>query len=112
MRDDKEIIWLVKLLNSNFYNSFFKKNGGSISNFEKCANNSLRNEEFRNWFKKMNQKEIIKFLELRENRAGSPTKIYVIDKNKCWKYLKEFELFNVIRKVISDNSNITDEFSY
>jgi len=104
MKEEIEIKWVVNLLNaSNLSNSFFKKGGGSIRDFEIGSGASFNSKEFRSFFNSMSNLEIIKFSYLRENGKGNPIKIYVLNKNKLFKYLKSFEFYTKFKKVIDEN---------
>jgi predicted transcriptional regulator len=101
VREEKEVHWILNLLNSReLKNTWFKKKGGSICDFETCANNSARDNEFNKWFKMLLEKEIIKFLEFKENSKGSPTKIYTLNEDKLYDYLQEFEFYKKAKKIV------------
>lgn len=104
MREEKEIKWIISLISSReFTNTLFKKKGGSFCDFENCANNSSRDKEFNKWFKFLLKEKIVSFSEYKENSKGSPTKIYLLDKSKLFKYLKEFEFYKKMREIVIDN---------
>jgi hypothetical protein len=104
MREEKEIRWIINLITSKeFANTLFKRKGGSLCDFETCANNSSRDKEFNKWFKYLVEIKIITFLESKENSKGSPTKIYLLDKSKLFKYLKEFSFYKKMEEIVIDN---------
>lgn len=102
MKKEKEISWVVNLLNNTkLSNSFFKKGGGCIKEFESTANNSYKDKEFRKWFKEMIDSEIITFSDSINNSKGNPTKIYILDKSKMIKYMKTFEFYKKLSNVVT-----------
>jgi len=108
MKEEKEIVWLVNLLNSpNFSNSFFKERGGSRKDFEEEINGSINDKYFRKWFDSLLENGIVKFVRYENNeRGGNRTKIYVINKSKCLKYLKTFEIYQKTKKIVLNNDII------
>lgn len=98
MREEKEVLWLVKLFN----NQIFYKEGGTQKDYEIICNNSHLDKNFRIWFKKLVEKEIVRFNIYRENTKGSPTKIYLLDKKKLVLYLREFDFYVNFRNIIWD----------
>jgi hypothetical protein len=99
MKVEVEHKWLVNLLStSKLSNSFLKKGGGSIKDFEKYAEAPLNSKEFRKFFSEMRDRDVISFSYEKEN-GGNPSKIYVLNKSKCLKYLKTFETYQKSRKI-------------
>lgn len=101
MKREKEIHWIVNLLNNpKLYNSIFEKGGGCIKDFEKTANNSEKDKEFRQWFKYLFEEDIIKVSSSRENLKGKPTVMYVLDKSRMLEYMRTFDFYKKLSKVI------------
>jgi hypothetical protein len=79
----------------------FKKGGGCKREFETLANLSINDIGFNNWFDLMVKKGFIEFSETKNNIKGIPTKIYILNKSKMLRYLKEFGLYKKLGKIVT-----------
>jgi predicted transcriptional regulator len=103
MKEDREFKWMANLLSSQYskYNVFTKE-GIKLSDFESCANESARNKEFSKWFKYLIEKNVVKFLDYKNNpKGGSPIKLYFVSKEKLINLLSENYLFKKLDKVFT-----------
>lgn len=100
MIEEKEVSLLAKLYHiKDFSNSFFKKKGGTRSDIEMKINNSIRNNNFDIFWKKLVSLGIIFLLKEVPSR-GNKILIYSINKNKLIKYLKLFNHYQEIKKIV------------
>jgi len=102
MIEEKEVLLLSRLYHlSN--NSMFKKNNGTKADIELKINNSIRNMNFDIFWKKLISIGIIKLSKKVPSSRGNPLKIYSIDKKKLFKYLKLFNMYQDVKKIVWSN---------
>ena len=64
MKDEKEALWIAKLLKSKFIKRIFGGSvGGCISDFEKAVGTYENDKEFRKWMNKLIEEGDIEFYE-------------------------------------------------
>jgi len=103
MIEEKEVGLLAKLYYlKDFSNSFFKKKGGTRSDIEMRINGTIRNDNFDIFWKKLISLGII-FLLKKVKSRGNKIKIYSINKTKLFKYMKLFNHYQDIKKIVWSN---------
>jgi len=96
MKEEKEVIWLIKLYNSEYSKiGFFNKNSKSacIKDFERLLEAPENDITFREWIKKMKNIGVIEFYE--EIKIGScgKTDSYVVNRTAVLERLKEIKVY-------------------
>ena len=94
MREEKEVIWLIKLYQSEYSKGFFKTNCACIKNFEKVCDVPIHDKNFRNWIKEMKEIGVIEFFEKKNNGGfGKFVDYFTIDKNLVLKRLRQLNTY-------------------
>ena len=94
MKEEQEFLWLVNLLKSDF-----SKLGGCKKDFEKCAGASENSKLFKELFEELKNDESIFFVE-NKSTTGKSVDIYMLDKKKLVKKLKQCPLYNSVKGII------------
>jgi len=102
MKPEKEVFWLVNLLNSKFVKKRIGAcNCGCKSDFEKVAGASINDKIFNKWADYLIEIGIFEFSEIGYNKTNIPVKLYFINGSKLIKRLREIPFYlnvvNVIR---------------
>lgn len=87
MKDEKELIWIFKLLTSEYAGGFLRsKKVGCMRDFEKIAEASENDKDFRDWIKLF---LIYRTSEKRGAKWGSNVKLYELDVDKMFKKMRD-----------------------
>ena len=94
MKEEKEVIWLIRLYQSNYFKGFFKTNCACIKDFEIVCNAPINDKNFRNWIKEIIESELIEFYERKNNGGfGRTVDYFVINKSLILKRLRELDTY-------------------
>jgi hypothetical protein len=98
MKEEKEVIWLIKLYNCQYIKGgLFKINKlACIKDFEKLLNAPENNSRFNHWIKEMIQLNVIEFSEKIKVGKGNLVDGYFINRDQIKKRLREIETYSKI----------------
>lgn len=99
MKEEKEVIWLIRLHQSNFCKGIFNKKNACIRDFEIVCNVNETDKTFRNWIKNMKEIGIIEFVERKNNGGyGRTVDHFVVNRELILKRLRNFDSYYKIAK--------------
>jgi hypothetical protein len=96
MKEEKEVIWLIKLYNSEYSKSgiFGKQKCACIKEFERLLDAPENNSSFRNWIKQMKEIEVIEFCEKIKIGQGNIVDGFIVNKDAIIKRLREIKVYS------------------
>lgn len=101
MREETELKWAGNLISrKELYNNLLEYSSATYPEFEKYANAGTNNKRFREWFRKLIDLEIIKFVNCQKNWQGKDSENYSLDKKKLKSYIEKTNiLYQSIKKL-------------
>ena len=94
-KDDIEVMWFIRLYQSNYTKSLFKNNFACIKDFESICDVPIHDKTFRNWINQMKEIGIIQFAERKNSGGfGRTTDYFYINKNNILKRIRKFSCYN------------------
>jgi len=108
MKPEKEVLWMVNLLNSKYVKrSFGVSYGGYKSDFEKVAGASENNKYFRAWLNLLIEEKILEpYKDKKTNTFGNDIQTYVINSNKLLAKLRQNWVYKTIGKFAINNDTV------
>lgn len=100
MEEKKEVIWLIKLFQSEFVKSkFFNSKVACVKDFERLLNAPENDKNFRKWINEMKELSVIEFFKKINNRRnGKPVDGFVVNKENVLKRLRSLETYDNLVK--------------
>lgn len=98
MKPEKELIWLVKLRDSEFVVGWIKSKSGFKKDFERLVNAPMNSKEFHDWFNDLRDDGVI---IIDDGRTDKTFEKFFVDKKRCDQRIKE----NQFNKILSDYYN-------
>lgn len=96
MKEEKEVIWLIKFYLSDYAKNLFKKNKvACVKDFERLVNAPNNDIRFRKWIKDMININVIEFSERKNNGGfGRTVNYYCVNRNEIIKRLREIDCYD------------------
>ena len=103
VKEEKEVLWIAKILRSKFCDNRTKLFGGCKTDFEKAVGASENSKDFRSWFDSQVQDGSIVFFEKRTiGNFGNFVDTYIARHDSFIKMWQEREIYKLFLRILED----------
>lgn len=94
MKQEKEVIYLIKLYQSDYIKGFFRIRTACIKDFERICLAPENDKSFRIWINDMKSIGIIECIGKNSNKYGRNVDGFVVNRELILKRLRELEVYS------------------